>query len=115
MRSEKLTECEAQVMKVIWESEKELSMMEIWKRANAKYNYNYAWAPQTVSSFLERLRRKEFIKYYRVGRLFYYEVLVSYEEYRRQMVKELIGFWFCGSDDETIFDEVKLELQDLRH
>ncbi|MCI8523989.1 MAG: BlaI/MecI/CopY family transcriptional regulator [Lachnospiraceae bacterium] len=112
MNYKKLTECEKLVMKVIWEAEEDLSMMEIRRRANEKYNS--AWAPQTVSTFLERLCRKEYIKYYRKSRIFFYEVLVSYEEYKEQITKEFLEFWFHGSDGETVLKEIRKVLQDTR-
>ncbi len=92
---EKLTECEQQVMKVIWDSGAELSLMEIVRSVNDKYHKD--WKPQTVSTFLARLVRKGYLRYYRQGRLFFYQVLIPFEECRQQVTKEFVNFWYSGS------------------
>ncbi len=95
---EKLTECEQQVMKVIWDSGAELSLMEIVRSVNDKYHKD--WKPQTVSTFLARLVRKGYLRYYRQGRLFFYQVLIPFEECRQQVTKEFVNFWYSGSSTD---------------
>lgn len=92
---EKLTECEQQVMKVIWDSGAELSLMEIVRSVNDKYHKE--WKQQTVSTFLARLARKGYLRHYRQGRVFLYQVLVPFAVYRQQVTKEFVDFWYHGS------------------
>ena len=42
-----LTECEQLVMKIIWESEEELTLPDIVKGVNDRFDK--AWKPQTLS------------------------------------------------------------------
>ena len=67
MTLENLTDCEQLVMKTVWDSEEELSLMEIMQRVNDKYHKE--WKPQTVSTFLARLVRKGYLRHYRQGRV----------------------------------------------
>ena len=53
---EHLTGCEKLIIKTIWDADEELSLMEIVQRVNDKYHKN--WKPQTVSTFLAKLRKK---------------------------------------------------------
>lgn len=94
---EKLTECEELVMKVLWHAGEELGLTEITRRANDKYHKE--WAPQTVSTFLARMVQKGYLKSYRRGRIFLYQILVPMEEYREQITKEFIECWYHGSSD----------------
>ncbi len=85
-------------MKTVWDSDGELDMMEVMKRVNDKYRKT--WKPQTASTFLGRLVRKGYLRKYRKGRVFYYQVMVPLEEYRQQVSKEFINFWYSGSSTD---------------
>lgn len=100
MKYIKLTDCEQLVMKAIWDAGDELSLMEIMDRVNEKYNKD--WKPQTVSTFLARLVNKGYIKSYRFGRVFFYQILVSLEEYKGQLTCEYVDFWNHGNADEFL-------------
>jgi predicted transcriptional regulator len=88
---ENLTECELLVMKAVWDSEEELSLMEIMDRVNAQRHK--AWMPQTVSTFLSRLVKKRYLSSYRKGRQFFYEILIPLEEYKERLAWEYLIFW----------------------
>ena len=90
-----MTECELQVMKTVWESEKHLTLPEIMSIVNAKYEKK--WKPQTVSTFLARLVKKGFLASYRVGRTFCYQSIVPEKEYRSMMIVEFVNFWADGN------------------
>lgn len=100
MKFEALTDCEQLVMKTVWDAEEELSIMEIMQRVNDKYHKK--WKPQTVSTFLARLVRKGYLRHYREGRVFFYQVLIPMEEYKAQMTKEYVDFWNHGNADEFL-------------
>lgn len=100
MTYEKLTECEQLVMKVVWDAEEELSLMEIMDRVNTKYDKD--WKPQTVSTFLARLVGKGYLQHYRQSRQFFYKILVPLEEYKGQLTNDYIEFWNHGNADEFL-------------
>ena len=100
MTHEKLTDCEQLVMKVVWDAEDELSLMEIMDRVNDKYNKD--WKPQTVSTFLARLVRKGYLKHYRQGRVFFYQILIPLEEYKGQLTNDYVSFWNHDNADEFL-------------
>lgn len=95
MKLKNLTGCEQLIMKTVWDAEKELGLMEITQSVNETYQKN--WKPQTVSTFLTRLVRKDYLKSYRQGRVFYYRILVPQEDYVREMAEQFISFWYQGN------------------
>ena len=98
MTLKNLTDCEQLVMKTVWDAAEEIGLMEILQRVNSKYGKK--WKSQTVSTFLARLVRKGYLRPYRQGRVFYYQVLVPLEEYRDQLTDNYIDFWYRGNRDE---------------
>lgn len=100
MKLENLTDCEQLVMKTVWDAEEELSLMEVMARVNDKYNK--AWKPQTVSTFLARLVKKGYLKHYRQGRVFFYQVLVPLEVYKGQLTSDYVAFWNHDNADEFL-------------
>ena len=100
MTHEPLTDCEQLVMKTVWDAEEELSLMEIMQRVNDKYHKK--WKPQTVSTFLARLVRKGYLRHYRQGRVFFYQILVPLEEYKAQLTNDYVNFWCHGNADEFL-------------
>lgn len=95
MQMESLTACEQLIMKTVWEAERELGLAEITKNVNAACQKD--WKPQTVSTFLARLVKKGYLKSYRAGRVFYYRILVSQEDYVGEAAEQFIAFWHQGS------------------
>ena len=100
MTLENLTDCEQLVMKTVWDASDELSLMEIMQRVNDKYHKQ--WKPQTVSTFLARLVRKGYLRHYRQGRVFFYQILVSLEEYKGQLTNDYVSFWNHDNADEFL-------------
>ena len=95
MRAKEITECEKVVMKCVWDSSQDLSMQEITEMVNTQHGKN--WKTQTVSKFLARLVKKDYLKMYRKGRCFYYQPLVDKEEYKDDVLKDYVQFWNGGS------------------
>lgn len=95
MRAREITECEKVVMKCVWDSSQDLSMQEITDMVNTQYGKN--WKTQTVSTFLARLVKKDYLKMYRKGRCFFYQPLVDREEYKDDVLKDYVQFWNGGS------------------
>lgn len=71
--------------------------MEIMQRVNDKYHKQ--WKPQTVSTFLAHLVQKGYLRHYRQGRTFLYQILVPFEAYRAQITREFDKFWYYDSGD----------------
>ncbi len=95
-----LTDCEQLVMKTVWDAEEELSLMEIMQRVNDKYHKD--WKPQTVSTFLARLVRKGYLRHYRQGRVFFYQILIPLDEYKGQLTNDYVDFWNHNNADEFL-------------
>ena len=55
--------------------------------------YGKDWKPQTVSTFLSKLVRKDYLKLIRNGKIYTYKVLVPEAVYRRKLYKQHISFW----------------------
>lgn len=95
MSANTITDCELQVMMVIWESEKQLTLPDILERVNEKYAKN--WKAPTVSTFLARLVKKEFLSMQRTGRTFIYKSLVDQVKYKENVLQEDLDFWCYSS------------------
>ena len=93
-----LTECEQIVMKAVWDSRKDVSLVEIMAIVHEKYGRE--WKRQTVSTFLLHLIQKNYLSSYRVGRVFYYHQLVPMEDYKRVVTREFVDFWYDGSVED---------------
>ena len=91
MKVEKLTESEELVMKAIWDCRKEPVLSDVVDRGNGFYGKD--WKPQTVSTFLSKLVRKDYLKLQRNGKIYTYKVLVPEDVYRRKLYKQHISFW----------------------
>lgn len=101
-----LTECERIVMKSIWDSGKDVSLVEIMAAIQERYGKN--WKRQTVSTFLLHLIQKGYLTSYRVGRVFYYHEEVALADYKRQITAEFLDFWYDNSLEA--FQEAAAEL-----
>ncbi len=91
MELQGLTNCETLVMKTVWDAERELDLADITLRVNEAYDKE--WKPQTVSTFLARLVKKGYLKNYRQGRVFYYQILVPQKEYLGKLAERFLKFW----------------------
>ena len=103
----RLSDCEELVMSIVWSSEEEPDLAAVMKRVNERYGKE--WKSQTVSTFLCRLVKKQYLKSYRKGRYVYYIPLIRRENYCKSQIKNIATMFFDG-------DESKLEdfLKELR-
>ncbi|NLL78283.1 MAG: BlaI/MecI/CopY family transcriptional regulator [Clostridiales bacterium] len=90
-----LTECEQQVMKCIWDTRADMSLQQITVLVNERYGKT--WKPQTVSTFLSRLVKKEYLEMYRKGRQFFYHPHIMEQTYKARSIADCVKFW-CGDD-----------------
>lgn len=103
--SEELTRCERMVIKVIWESEKLLSIKEVTAKVNERFERG--WKVQTVSSLLGHLVRKGYLSMERSGRTFFYSPLVTEEETLTRQITRMLDFWCEGHADEFLKNFLK--------
>lgn len=106
MNRKKLTSCEELVMKIVWDAAEELSLMDVVYRVNEIHHK--AWKPQTVSTFLARLVSKQYLRHYRQGRVFYYQVLIPLEEYTARLTNDFVEIWGHGNADEFLKDLMRI-------
>ena len=92
---EELSVCEAPIMKIIWESNPDISVPELVKQLNEQYGNEYA--STTVVTFLPRMAGKGYITTQRRGRISYVHAIKSEQEYKQQLAQKEIEFWFHGS------------------
>lgn len=104
MNNKLLPRGEERVMSVIWSSEEELSLPEINRRVNDRFGTSLK--PQTISTFLTRLRARGYISMYRKGRSFNYTVLIGKEDYLRMLMSDICDLWFNRNVD-TMIDKTK--------
>ena len=94
-KREELSVCEAPIMKIIWESNPDISVPELEKQLNEQYGKEYART--TVVTFLTRMAGKGYITTQRRGRISYVHAIKSEQEYKQQLAQKEIEFWFHGS------------------
>lgn len=97
MKIEKLTEAEEVVMKAVWDDRKEPVLSDIVERVNGVYGKN--WKPQTVSTFLAKLVRKNYLKLQRNGKIYTYKILIREDAYNKEQLKRLYIFLYKGNKE----------------
>lgn len=88
---EKLTESEEVVMKAVWDCKKEPELSDVLGIVTTVYGRD--WKSQTVSTFLSKLVRKDYLQLKRNGKIYTYKVLVKESVYRRKLYRQHISFW----------------------
>lgn len=88
----KITDSELEVMRVLWEAEKELSLTEIRKTLEEKSN----WETSTIKTLLRRLCEKGVVLAEK-KEVFYYNPLVTEVEYNEYITQNLIDRLYSGS------------------
>ena len=97
---QKLTAKEVQIMKCLWDADEKITSSEITRRTNEKYGYD--WKLTTVSTFLNRLVNKGFLKLERNGKVYTYDILVSEEEYLQYEMACMADFWAGGRSSKLV-------------
>ena len=88
-------------MKAIWDHKGEPELKDVIARIE---DYGKKWKPQTVSTFLAKIRDKDFIAMHREGKIYHYEVLVAERDYQRQRLKHLAELIYNGNIEQLIAD-----------
>ncbi len=95
-----LTKAEAKIMKIIWAAGCDLDVREVMGRSAALFHTD--WKPQTVSTLMARLVKKDILSMYRQGRTFLYHPLVPLEEFLPSMLQDMVDFWYDGDAEAAI-------------
>lgn len=90
-----LTKSEYEVMSILWNSEKELLMLEILEQCQEKYKKE--WKKTTMSSFISHLVAKKALEVHQVSRNYYYKAAIPKEPYIAMETDNMIDNWCEGS------------------
>ena len=112
MRGEKITDSELLIMKVLWETTEELSLPGITNVVNERFDKT--WKPQTVSTFLARLVKKDYLTMVRKGRIFLYYPTLTMKEYATWVIGHYAEFFAADDAGEILrnFMDVRALRQD---
>ncbi|MFF2480960.1 BlaI/MecI/CopY family transcriptional regulator [Paenibacillus sp. NPDC058071] len=117
MNPPNITDAELEVMKLLWQKEP-LSANEI----NLRLSEQMQWSYQTIKTFLNRLHKKNAIRFEKAGRNYLYYPLVSYEEYLKTENRSFLDRVYNGAvgtlfakflEEESLSDKDIEELQQL--
>lgn len=86
-------------MAVIWTSDNAPDLQYI--RAEVNNRFNHEWAPQTVSTYLQRLCKKGYLRMERNGRNAFYYPEVQLEKYRKEKLQSLVDVLYCGDAEKV--------------
>jgi BlaI family penicillinase repressor len=112
-----ITDAELEVMKLLWQKEP-LSANEII----IKLTEQMQWSDQTIKTFLNRLHKKNAIRFEKSGRNYLYYPLVSYEDYLKTENRSFLDRVYNGAvgmliakflEEETLSEKDIEELQQL--
>jgi predicted transcriptional regulator len=95
---EQLPDCELQIMKIIWDNAPRVSQTEIRKQMQERNNRDYGRT--TISTWLSRIKKKEFASSVIERGISYYSPIVSEEDYKKSEMKKFMEFWFDNSSVE---------------
>lgn len=99
---QKISACEEKVMLVIWQANKLLSYKEIQTGVNERFRDS--WKPETVCSFIDRLRKKNYIVPVKEGRYTYCQSMVDFSGYRREQLEEFVNKLYQGDKSKLMDD-----------
>jgi BlaI family penicillinase repressor len=112
-----ITEAESEVMKLLWEKEP-LSANEIILQLTEQMQ----WSDQTIKTFLNRLHKKQAIRFEKSGRNYLYYPSVTHEEYLQSENRTFLQRVYNGAvgklcmkflEEESLSDQDIKELQQL--
>jgi BlaI family penicillinase repressor len=102
-----LTNSEYEVMKIVWESDHDITLQEVLSLCAIKYQK--IWKRTTVATFLAHIIEKGVATSYRKGRYFYYKPTISEDEYKKLETSNMINFWYDGSASNLVASLCKQE------
>ena len=100
MIGREISGCETLIMKIIWDSETDISTPELIDALSVRFDKHYART--TVVTFLQRLAEKGFVKTYRKGRVSYVHAIREEQEFTDKFLREADEFWFHGNTPRLV-------------
>jgi len=98
MNKAQLPNSELEIMLIIWEIGEDVSTSDIMNALKDKKTVTV----QLVQSYLKRLENKKFIKVKKLGRLNFYEPLISLEQYRSDETNNFIDTFYQNSPTKLV-------------
>ena len=112
MKIPKITEAEMEIMKIIWEENKEMTTAEILEKL-PKEN---SWKTTTVMTLVTRLIEKNVLNVNKVGKLNHYSAIVTEEEYKAVQTDVFLDDMHNGSIKNfiaTLYNSRKISKKDI--
>lgn len=97
-----LSNSESIIMRTVWDSEGDISIPDLIVALKEKHGKEYART--TVATFLTKISDKRYARTYRMGVLSYARALISKEEYRKILTRNLLNDWYGGDVDAMVRD-----------
>lgn len=88
-----MSNSEAIILKILWELNKPTSISEIILQLQ---NRNIEWAYTTVSTFLNRMKKKNLVDIIQQGKIYYYYTIVKEDDVINE-AKNFVERYFHGS------------------
>ena len=82
-----LTNIEMLIMKCIWDTPEELALSQLVTMVNERFDKN--WRPQTISTYLAHLVRKNYLTMRRSGKVFLYHPERRQPRFIRQIITSI--------------------------
>jgi len=98
MIRETLSNSETYIMKVIWSSGEDISVMDLVEELRERYEKDYQRS--TIATFLVRLSSKGFVSTYKRKKYAYVHAEVSEADYKAYIARNETDFWFSGRASE---------------
>lgn len=112
MKITKITEAEMEIMKIIWEENKEMTTAEILEKL-PKEN---SWKTTTVMTLVTRLIEKNVLNVNKVGKLNHYSAKVTEEQYKAVQTDVFLDDMHNGSIKNfiaTLYNSRKISKKDI--
>lgn len=101
---EKLSDCELQIMSILWSNKEDITLADIEKAAASRFGKE--WKLQTIATFMTRLSKKKFVDIYRIERYSHYKYLISKDEYCDYLIKDTCNLLYDTSIEEFVLHAV---------
>ena len=112
MKIAKITEAEMEIMKIIWEENKEITTATILEKL-PKEN---SWKTTTVMTLVTRLIEKDILNVNKIGKLNHYSAKVTLEEYKAVQTDVFLDDMHNGSIRNfmaTLYNSRKISKKDI--
>lgn len=106
-----ITDSEYAIMRILWRAEKQMTVAEVIKELDGN-----DWTPSTVSTFLQRLLKKEVIACDKKGKTNLYYPLLKQNEYDLSETENFLSKLYKGSVKNfvaALYENKRLSSEDM--